>query len=113
MEVGLIDIDEGDLPATDALVQLPQLLDVGGPLVRVGLAQQLLDLLPRQPGPPQQPADGAAASVQAERLQQPLPEFLDVPEVAGQAVLDRLAVLDDVNDLFDLSLGKRGERPPL
>jgi hypothetical protein len=41
----------------------------------------------------------------------PLPELLDGPEVAGYAVVGRLAVFDDLEDLFYLSLGKRGARP--
>jgi len=40
-------------------------------------------------------------------------EFLDSPEVTGQAMLDRLGVLDDVEELFYLPWGKRGARPPV
>jgi hypothetical protein len=113
VEVGLIDVDEDNLPATDAPVQLMELLDVGGPLFRFGLAQQLLDLLERQPGPRKGAADGAAAGAQAEGLQQPLPEFLNVPEVAGQAVVDRLAVLDGIDEPLYLVGRKRGALPPV
>jgi hypothetical protein len=42
-----------------------------------------------------------------------LPDLLDGPEVAGQAMLDRLRVLDDLDDLSDLVRGKRGARPPV
>jgi hypothetical protein len=33
--------------------------------------------------------------------------------VSGQAALDRLGVLDDPDDLFDLLWRKRGVRPPV
>jgi hypothetical protein len=42
-----------------------------------------------------------------------LPELLDRPEVAGQAVFERLAVLDDFDDLVYLLLAKRGALPPV
>jgi hypothetical protein len=113
VEVGLVALQEDDLAATDPLVQALQLLDVSGPLFWVGLAQQLLDLLERQPGPFQGGADGVAPGAQAEGLPQPLSEFLDRPEMAGQAMVERLAVLDDVDDLFYLLLAKRGALPPV
>ena len=51
--------------------------------------------------------------IQAEGLQQVSPELLDVPEVAGQAVLYRLAVFDDSDDLLYLLGRKRGALPPV
>jgi hypothetical protein len=66
-------IDEEDLAAADALIPFHQRLDVGSPLVRVGLAPPLRDLLPRPPGPLQEVADGVASGAQAEGLPQPLP----------------------------------------
>ena len=86
---------------------------MGGALLRPGLAQQLLDLLPRQVGLAQDAADGVAPGAQAERLQDPLLELLDRPVVAGQAVVGRGRLFYGINDLRYLLLGKRGERPPL
>ena len=99
MAVGLLEVDEDDLPLSDPLVKSRQRLDVGGPLVRVGLAQQLLDLLEGRPRFLQGTAAGVAAGAQAQGLQQVLPELLDRPEVAGQSVLGRFAVFYDFDDL--------------
>ena len=80
---------------------------------RFGLAQQFLDLLPGQLRVPQDAAEGVPPGDPAERAQDPLLELLHRPVVTGQAVVDRRAVLDGLNDPFRLLLVKRGERPPL
>ena len=81
---------------------------MGGALVGVGLAQQFLDLLPRQAGLPQDAADGAGADDLTEDAEDPLFEFLHRPQVAWQTMVGRLAVLDDINDLFYLIAVNRG-----
>lgn len=86
---------------------------MGGPLVRVGLAPQLLDFLEGQPGLLPGVAAGVAASAQAESLQQVRPEFLDRPQVPWQAVVGRLATLDGLDKLFYLALANRGALPPV
>src|SRR5438552_39576 len=83
-----------------------------GALLRLGLAQQFLDLLPRQVGLPQDAAEGVAAGEQAERLEDPLLELLHGPVVARQALRGGARVLHRLNDLFYLLLSTRGERPP-
>ncbi len=113
MDMHLIHIDQDDLAVAHPGEQLQQRVDVGGPLLRLGLAQKLLDLLPRQLRPPQDAADAVAADDQAERLEHPLLELLQRPAVAGQAVLSGEALLDDVSDLLRLRLVKRGARPPV
>src|SRR3954468_23668550 len=50
VEVRLVDVDQRHLVATDAGEQLFEPGDVLGPLAGLGLAQDLLDLLPAQPG---------------------------------------------------------------
>src|SRR5262249_55085743 len=111
-DMHLIDVDEEDLPVTDPGEQLQLFLDVSGAFFRLGLAQQLLDLLPRQVGPPQQAADGAAAGEKTERLEDPLLELLHRPAVAGQAVLCRVGGFNGGDNLLGLLWGKRGARPP-
>src|SRR5262245_47870217 len=109
----LVHVDEDDLPVADPGEQGEQLPDMGGSLLRLGLAQQLLDLLPRQVSLAQDAADGVAPAAQAERLRDPLLELLQRPAVAGQAVVSRLSRFRRSNDLVYLLLGKRGERPPV
>jgi hypothetical protein len=113
VEVGLIDVDQDDLPLAGGLIELHQLLDMGSSLVGVGLAQQFLDLLPRQPGPLQRGADGVAAGAKAKGFEQVQPELLGGPEVAGQAVVDRRAVLDGIDEPLYLVGRKRGALPPV
>src|SRR5262245_57747397 len=79
---------------------------MSGALLGLGLAQQLLDLLPRQVGPAQDAADAVAPGEPAERLENPLLELLDRPVVPGQAVCGRVSVFHRLNDLFYLLLGK-------
>ena len=76
MDVHLIQVDQDDLAVAHLGEELQQLLDMGGSLLRVGFTQQLLDLLPRQLRPPQDPTDAVAADGQAESLRHPLLELL-------------------------------------
>src|SRR5262249_50987188 len=113
MDMHLIDVDQQNVSVTDAREQPQQLLNMGRPFLRLGLAQQLLDLLPGQLRLPQDAAEAVAPGDAAEGLQDPLLELLQRPVMAGQAVVGRLGVLDGRNDLFCLLLVKRGARPPL
>src|SRR6516164_2361310 len=65
------------------------------------------------PRPPQDAADAVAPGDPAERLEDPLPELLQRPAVAGQAVLGGGAVLDDLGDLPGPGPINRGARPPV
>src|SRR5262245_36275228 len=109
----LVHVDQDDLPVTDPGEQLPELLDVGSTLLRLGLTQQLFELLPCQVGPTQDATDGAASGEQAERLEDPVLELLHRPAVARQAVLRGVGGFHGMDDLLDLPLGKRGKRPPV
>jgi hypothetical protein len=60
VDVGLVGMDQDDLPAADPGEQLQEPPDVGA-LLRLGPSQQLLDLLPRQAGLPQEAAQAATA----------------------------------------------------
>src|SRR5262249_12978178 len=113
VDVDLIGIDQDDLAVARAGEQLEQLLDVGGPLLRSGLAQELLPFLPREVRPAQDPADGPAAGEPAEDLGDPLLELLQGPAMAGPAVVDRATGLDEVNDLLRPARIKKGARPPV
>ena len=113
MEVRLVDVDQRHLVATHAGESLLQPGDVLGPLGGLGLAQQLLDLLPAQLGGEQHPADRIASHPAAERVQDPLPELLQGPAVAGQAVVDRLGGGDDLDELAGLIGRKKGAGPPV
>jgi hypothetical protein len=84
-----------------------------GPLGGLGLAQQLLDLLPAQPGGPQDPAEGVAGRGAAEAGRGPQPELLQRPAVAGQAVVDRLGGDDGLDELAGLLGRKKGASPPV
>src|SRR6516165_9769298 len=109
----LIPIDQDDLAVAYRGEQLQQLVDVGGPLLWLGLAQPLLHLLPRQLRPSQDATDAVAAGAPAERLEYPLLELLQRTAVAGQAVFGRRARLDDVGNLLRLGPVKKGARPPV
>ena len=86
---------------------------MGGAFVGIGLAQELLDLLPTQPGLTQDAADTVASDNLPEGSQDPLFELLDCPVVARQTVIAWLGLLNDINDLVYLLAVKRGARPPL
>jgi hypothetical protein len=64
-------------------------------------------------GLPQEATQGVAPDETPEELVDPLPELLHRPVVTGQAVVRRVGRFDGRNDLLDLLLGKRGERPPV
>src|SRR5262245_33971082 len=104
----LVHVDQEDLPVTDPGEQLQQFLDMGSPLLGLGLAQQLLDLLPRQVGLAQDAADGVSSRDQAERPEDPLLELLDRPVVSRQAQSGRGGVLYGSNDRFYLLLCRGG-----
>ena len=66
MDVRLIKIDQAMARIACAVQQWADLGDEGLPLVRIGAAQQLSGLLPRQLEPVQHAADGLAAAATAE-----------------------------------------------
>jgi hypothetical protein len=93
--------------------ELFQDFDVLGPLPGVGLAQELLDLLPGQAGLAQDPPDGVASDPTSQGRLDPLAELLQGPPVAGEPVIDRLGVADGLDDLLGLGGRKKGGRLPV
>jgi hypothetical protein len=80
---------------------------VGGALLRLGLAQQFLDLLPRQTRLPEDPTKCVARNGSTEDLADPLLKLLYGPVVARQAFLGRVCGFNLFNDLLNLFLGKK------
>jgi hypothetical protein len=111
MEVRLVDGDQGHLAPTHLSKQPFQLGHVLDPLLRLGLAQELLELLVAQLGRVQDPTDGVAPQLLAEAGQHPLPQLLQGPAVAGQPVVDRLGVDDGLDEAMGLLVRKRGAPP--
>src|SRR3954470_2461383 len=79
MDVRLIQIDQQVLVALRAGQHIPEPLDKGLPLLRVGPSQQLLGLLPRQLAAVQGRADRLAAAPQAEALADPADQTAQGP----------------------------------
>src|SRR5215207_6931027 len=79
MDVRLIHIDHEMLIALSAGQNIPELLDKGLPPLRVGPAQQLLGLLPRQLEAVQGRADCLAAEEAAEAFAHKQPQPLQGP----------------------------------
>src|SRR5262249_19103760 len=111
VDMHLVHVDQEDLPVTDPGEQLQQFLDMGSPLLGLGKAQQLLDLLPRQVGLAQDAADGVSSRDQAERPEAPLFELFDRPVVSRQAQRGGGGVFYGSNDLFYLLPSKGGGAP--
>ena len=113
MEVRLIDVDQAHRVAPDPLEESLQGHDVLGPVPGVGLAQELLDLLPGQAGLAQDPPDGVASDPTSQGRLDPLAELLQGPPVAGKPVVDRLGVADGLDDSLGLGGRKKGGRLPV
>lgn len=84
-----------------------------GPGPGVGLAQELLDLLPGQAGLAQDPPDGVAADPTSQGRLDPQSKLLQGPSVAGEPVVDRLGVAGDLDDPLGLGGRKKGGRLPV
>lgn len=113
MEVRLIDVDQAHRVAPDPLEESLQGHDVLGPVPGVGLAQELLDLLPGQAGLAQDPPDGVVSDPTSQGRLDPLAELLQGPPVAGKPVVDRLGVADGLDDSLGLGGRKKGGRLPV
>ena len=111
--MGFIDIEQADFPATDPRKQLLQLLHKGSTTLRVGFLEYLLAFLPTQSLSPQDAVQGGAAACVADDLFKPASQFLQGPGMTWQAVFDRVGLDDGVDELVELLLVKKGERPPV
>ncbi len=113
MDVGFIDKHQPYLIPQHALEEGLKLLHKLDSRRRVGLDQQLLDALPGETGPFQDPAQGVPAGLPFQVDGYPPLELLEGPDVTGQTMVNGLAFLYRLDDLCLLFGAKRGGRPPL
>ena len=113
VQMGFINIEQADFPATEPREQRLQVLHKGGPTLRVGFLEHLLAFLPTQPLSPQDAVQGRAAVCVADDLFKPVSRLLQRPGMTRQAVVDWVGFDDGVYELAQLLLVKRGERPPV
>src|SRR5215213_2638211 len=113
MDVRFIEVDQQMPVVLGTRQQIPELLDEGLPPPRVGPAEQLLGLLPRQPPAMEGGADCLAAAGAAERLLHPADQTPQGPawrRVGPGYGRRRRGVLGGADDLTEagLDLGATG-----
>jgi len=119
MDVRLIQIDQQVLVALRAGQHIPEPLDKGLPLLRVGPSQQLLGFLPRQRAAVQNRADRLATAHQAEALAGPAdqaaqgPAWRGVGPFYGWGGRRALGRADHLAELGFALWAKKGRRPPV
>src|SRR3954451_23725173 len=119
MDVRLIQIDQQVLVALRAGQHIPEPLDKGLPLLRIGPSQQLLGFLPRQLAAVQNRADRLATAHQAEALAHPMDEAAQRPAwrwirpLYGGGGRRALGRADHLAELVFAARAKKGRRPPV
>jgi hypothetical protein len=118
MDVRFIKVDQQMPIVLGTRQQIRDLLDEGLPPPRVGPAEQLFGLLPRQPQAMQGGADRLAAAGAAERLAHPTDQTPQGPawrRVGPGYWRRRRGVLGGADDPAEagLDLSAKGGRPPL
>src|SRR4051812_49629801 len=119
MEVRLVAKDHQMLVALSAGQHIPEPLDKGLPPLRVGPAQQLLGLLPRQLEAVQGRADRLATAHQAEALAHPADQAAQRPAWrwirpdSGRRRDRALGCADRLAEFGFALWAKRGRRPPV
>jgi hypothetical protein len=118
VDVRLVEVDQRVPVTLSALQHRAPLLQEGGPPLRVGAAEPLARLLPRQAQPVQGRADGLAAAKTAEPVPHEADQALERPARRrigpgyGWAPRD---LLDDADGVTEgcLDLWAKGGRPPV
>ena len=113
VQMGFIDIEQADIPATKPRQQFLELLDKGGTTLRIGLLEHFLAFLPTQSLSPQDSVQGRAAAGIADDLCKPTSQLFQGPGMAWQAMVERVGLDDRADELIELLLAKRGWRPPV
>src|SRR4051795_7024153 len=119
MDVRLIQIDQQVLVALRAGQHIPEPLDKGLPLLRVGPSQQLLGLLPRQRAAVQDRADRLATAPQPKALADPMDEAAQGPArgwispFEGWGGRRALGGADHLAEFGFAARAKKGRRPPV
>ena len=111
VQMGFIDIEQADFPATKPRKQFLELLHKGGTTLRVGFLEHLLAFLPTQSLSPQDAVQGTAAAGIADDLFKPASQLLQGPGMTRQAVVDRVGGDDRVGELVELPWSKGGSGP--
>ena len=118
MDVRLVQVDHEMPIALSAVQHALELLDERLPPLRVGPAEQLLGLLPRQLAAVQGGADRLAAAAPAEALAHPADQAAQRPARRRVGTVYGRGggrALGGANDLAEagLAAGKKGGRPPV
>ena len=118
MDVRFVEVDQQMPLPLGVHQQIADLLDKGHPTLRIGSAEQLLGLLPRQPQAMQGGADRLAAAAAAECLAHPSDQPSQGParrRVGPGYGRRRRGALGGADDLAEAGLdaGAKGGRPPV
>jgi len=119
MDVGLVEVDQSVAVVLGTSQQILHLRDEGLSPLRVGPAEQLAGLLPRQLQPVQGAADRLAAAAAAKRRLHPADQAPQGPawrRVSPGERRRRRGLLGGVDNLAEPGLdrgAKRGRRPPV
>ena len=108
MEVRFVDVDQDDLPACDPLVQAGEPLQKRRPLVGIAFAEEFLALLPTRVGRPQHRVQGRPRHRPPQLVADPLPQLLQRPAAAREAVRVRLGSQDGFDDAPGVGGRKKG-----
>lgn len=113
MEVRLVDVDQPNLFPTNLGEELLEQLHESRSFGRIGFAEHFLALLPTQTILLQEGVQRIAADDTAKDSFDPLPDLFQAPAMTRYPMRNRCAFLHCLDDLLDLFLGKKGDRPPV
>jgi len=113
MEVGFIHVNQQNLFLPHLFVEFLKALHKGRTLLRIGFHENLLALLPTQTVLLQECAQRTATDITLEHLLDPALQFLQIPAMSGQTMVDGFCVRHCLDNPVSLSLDKKGVRPPV
>ena len=100
MKMGLVNVDNPHLSLTHLLIQPLKVSHKFGALGGIVFAQQFLALFPTYSGLFEDRPQGIATDRTSQFVGNPLSEFFQSPAVPAQLVVNRLAVCDNIDDLY-------------